>query len=136
MTRKGEKQENWTTEQLRYLCAHAGHKSAEEMALHLGRTPGAIYQRAHLLDVSVRVRNKNRLVWCVHCAKPRPWVDEDGLCSVCRAKRSAEGMRLGLSREVEEAKREEQLELATLRREMNRLKQVKHRTKMKCGKVV
>lgn len=91
MTRRGEAQRPWTTEEIRYLAEHAGRAPLREICRHLKRPQGAVKMRAKRLGLSLRVPVWG-LVWCDECATWRTSVSErTGRCRVCEMRHRTEG---------------------------------------------
>ena len=91
MTRRGEAQRPWTTEEVRYLAEHAGRVPLREICRHLKRPQGAVKMRAKRLGLSLRAPVWG-LVWCDECATWRTSVSErTGRCRVCEMRHRTEG---------------------------------------------
>lgn len=81
--RKGEKRNEWTTSELAYLQANAGHLPVAEIARELKRSRSSIKAMASRLGVSLR-HYESSLAWCDFCATMRSELDEEGRCPVCK----------------------------------------------------
>lgn len=91
MTRRGEAQRPWTTEEVRYLAEHAGREPLREICRRLKRSQSSVKARAHRMGVSLRAPAWC-LAWCDECATWRTSVSErTGRCRVCEMRHRTEG---------------------------------------------
>lgn len=92
MTRKGARQEHWTTGQVRYLLENAGVLSRREICRHLRKSGEAVKQKAKILRAkgyAIDLRHYEPLtVICPSCGEARSkegrWRETTGICDVCR----------------------------------------------------
>lgn len=83
MTRKGAKQQAWTTAEEQYLRDNAGRMSRREICRQLKRSSRSIETKARRLGVSLRCYSR-KLEWCTECATWRSTVSpRTGRCRVC-----------------------------------------------------
>lgn len=82
MTRKGSKQQPWTSNEVRYLAEHAGRIPLRDICHTLRRSNMSVKKMARRLSLSLRVPVWG-LVWCDECACWRTTLNKDGQCRVC-----------------------------------------------------
>lgn len=83
MTRRGSKQQGWTTADEQFLLKYAGVLTRREICLELRRSSESVKTKAKRLGVSLRCF-VSRLTWCDRCATWRTSVsDRTGHCRVC-----------------------------------------------------
>lgn len=83
MTRKGAKQNAWTTQEEKYLLDNAGVLTRREICRHLKRSSKSVKHKAERLGISLRCYT-GKLTWCNQCATWRTTVSErTGYCRVC-----------------------------------------------------
>ena len=91
MTRKGARQQAWTTEEITQLQDMAGRLSRREICRSLKRTRKSVQCMADRLGLSLRCY-QSRLVWCVECASWRSRVSpKTGRCRVCQMREQLRG---------------------------------------------
>lgn len=102
MTRKGARQEPWTTEDVRYLLENAGIVPKREICRHLKRSGESVKQKAKMLRArgyAIDLRHYEELtVICPSCGEARSkegrWRYGSGICDVCRMREQhAEALR-------------------------------------------
>ena len=91
MTRKGAKQREWTTAELRYLRENAGKMPRRELSRALKRGAKSLERRVARMreegeDVTLRCF-VSRLETCPHCGALRSRIGADGICEPCRRRR-------------------------------------------------
>lgn len=90
MTRRGDSQRPWTTEEVRYLAEHAGRLPIREICRELKRSQGSVKMRAKRMGLSLRTPVWG-MEWCDECATWRTSVSErTGRCRVCETRHRAE----------------------------------------------
>lgn len=83
MTRKGDKQVNWTTKEEHFLRENAGLLTRREICHELKKSRYAVEQKASRLGLSLRCFT-TKLTWCDNCATWRTSVSPvSGHCRVC-----------------------------------------------------
>lgn len=83
MTRKGAKQNAWTTTDEQFLIKYAGVLTRREICRELKRSHRSVETKAERLGISLRCY-VSKLTWCNNCATWRSNVSErTGYCRVC-----------------------------------------------------
>lgn len=91
MTRKGARQRDWTTAELRYLRENAGIMPRRELSRCLKRGAKSLERKvAHMRedgeDITLRCF-RSKLTVCPHCGARRSRMGTDGICLPCRRRR-------------------------------------------------
>lgn len=91
MTRKGARQREWTTEELRFLRENAGKIPRRELSRMLKRGARAVESQVYLMrrageDVTLRCFH-SKLAVCPHCGALRSRMGNEGICEPCRRRR-------------------------------------------------
>ena len=83
MTRKGAKQQGWTTSDEQFLFKYAGVLTRREICRELKRSTESVRSKAKRYGISLRCF-VSKLTWCNNCATWRSSVsDRTGYCRVC-----------------------------------------------------
>lgn len=83
MTRKGTRQNSWTTADEQFLFKYAGVLTRREICKELKRSTESVRNKAKRYGISLRCF-VSKLTWCNQCATWRTTVSErTGYCRVC-----------------------------------------------------